>query len=230
MFSVCQVMVLVCLLFISQTFFPVSLEAQTLEDQREALNLIISTVKEICAPVPLGGSSIKFELTGEGKADLKELFGKLANLGIEGATEYQNEQYRGVLQQDLASVLISNTACKSEIFSTLQKKIIPNISAPNINDSPIHQNSSQSFQYSIMVKNRTTAEAIFNAKVTINLFGYAPINVFTDANGFARVFFSTQDIGNQSSLTVKADGYQIYVQNIDLNTRISPYVVQLEPE
>ena len=223
MFSVRQVMVLVCSLFISQTSFAVSLE-----DQEDALKLIISTVNGICAPVSLEGSRSKFELTGEGKAEIEGLLKKLVDLDIKGATKFQRGQYIGVLQRDLASVLISNTACKSVIFSELQKKLIPNISAPSLNDSPIDPNSSQSFQYPMEVQDRKTGEAIFNAKVTIEVLGNAPINVFTDSNGFTRIFIEEIRAGEPGRITVQADGYETYVQNIDLNSKVLMHVIQLE--
>ena len=85
-------------------------------------------------------------------------------------------------------------------------------------------------QYPIKVQDRKTGEAIFNAKVTIDLFGYAPINVFTDSDGFARIYIEESQAGNPGRLTVKAEGYKIYVQNMDFNTKILSHVVQLEPE
>jgi hypothetical protein len=220
MLSVRQVMVLVCSLFISQTCFADSLEQQ----QRRAVNLIIRTADKICAPVPLESSSRKFELTGEGKAEIEGLLRQLVDLGIEGAATFQEEQHRGVLPQNLASVLINNTACRSEIFLELQKKLIPNISASS------DLNSSQLFQYSITVQDRRTGDAIFNARVTMDLLGYAPVNLFTDSNGFARIFIEETQTGRPGSLTVQKGEYKKYVQNIDLNTNIPSHVVQLEPE
>jgi hypothetical protein len=85
-------------------------------------------------------------------------------------------------------------------------------------------------QYPIKVQDGKTGDVIFNAKVTIDLLGYAPINVFTDSDGFARIFIEETQAGNPGRLTVKAEGYRIYVQNIDLNTKVLTHVIQLEPE
>jgi hypothetical protein len=89
-------------------------------------------------------------------------------------------------------------------------------------------------QYSITVKDSKTVEPIFNAEVTIDLseLGLAPKILHTDKNGYAAT--SIEEIPPDQpvrhvKVTVKANGYQRYVETIDLNGPTIHHDVQLKP-
>jgi hypothetical protein len=109
-------------------------------------------------------------------------------------------------------------------------KLIPTASIPTSYNSTDSTNSSHSFQYQLNVQTEETGEAISNARVIIEVLGQAPLEEFTDSNGFARIFIDDNHAGEPGRLTIEKDGYKKYVQNIDLDKKRLPIIVQLEPE
>jgi hypothetical protein len=96
----------------------------------KALRLITDTADKICNTIPLEGEHRTLMLHGTAKAELNGLLKKLTDLGIQGSANYSSEEYTNVLQADLAKALQDNTNCKLTVFTSLQKKLIPN-SSPN---------------------------------------------------------------------------------------------------
>ncbi len=97
-----------------------------LEKQKEALNIIADFSDRLCSNIPLSGSREAIELTGEAKAELDELLKKIASLGIQGAAQYQKNQWNGVIHQDLAEILATNMDCKLKVLDVLKDKIALN--------------------------------------------------------------------------------------------------------
>src|SRR5262249_5246128 len=52
------------------------------------------------------------------------LIGKIADLGISGAAQYQSARSIGVLQQDLKDAIQNGNSCKLEVFKTLEHDLI----------------------------------------------------------------------------------------------------------
>jgi hypothetical protein len=88
------------------------------------LNLIAEFADKLCKEVPLKATHNNVELTGNAKAELKGVLGKVADLGFEGATKYQTGKSEGLLQNDLISALKDNNACRLKVWDDLQKKLI----------------------------------------------------------------------------------------------------------
>src|SRR4030095_15763776 len=99
--------------------------ADDLEKQRQALNIIVDYTSRICVTVPQTGQSGNVELSGKAKAELNELLKKIANLGIEGAAQYQASQYEGVLQKELAEQLNKSRDCQREVSQDLINRLLP---------------------------------------------------------------------------------------------------------
>ena len=98
-----------------------SVAAQSsLAEQEQALKMIADFADRICKDIPLTGGGL--ELTGKAKAELRGIFRKIAELGLEGAAKYQN--YEGVIQKDLAKALKDSSTCKLEVFRELKDKIL----------------------------------------------------------------------------------------------------------
>lgn len=90
----------------------------------EALKQIIETANQICQSAPLEQTSQGVKLTGDAQAKVGGLVGKIADLGISGAAQYQTGHSLGVLQQDLKDAIQNGNSCKLEVFRTLEKDLI----------------------------------------------------------------------------------------------------------
>jgi hypothetical protein len=73
-----------------------------------------------------------------------------------------------------------------------------------------------SFSYPVRVQALATGSPISNAKVTIEVPELAPIDKYTDSNGFTRVMLDASRAGKRGKIIVEAVRYQRYVQEIDL--------------
>jgi len=72
----------------------------------------------------LDESEQHFALSGDAKAKVGGIIGRIANLGISGASEYKTEHSSGVLQADLASAIHNGNDCRLDVFKTLERDLI----------------------------------------------------------------------------------------------------------
>jgi hypothetical protein len=134
--------------------------ADDLDTQRRALQLISDTAADICSTVAREGSHESAELSGDVKAKLGGVIGKVANLGIEGAGKYVSGEYKNVLQTDLAALIQSNTNCRLDVFKLLQEKMIGPMKAgaapskPPLNSNPTTNTNAGFRQDSVRVVGR----------------------------------------------------------------------------
>jgi hypothetical protein len=98
--------------------------ADEFADQQAALGVIGKTAIDICNQVDQQGSRSSLQLSGQAQAALDNAIAKLIELKIAGAGDYKIEQYKGVLQKDLAATLKSNMDCKLAVFNTLVNKML----------------------------------------------------------------------------------------------------------
>ena len=98
--------------------------ASSLKEQEEALKLIADFADRICYKIPLEGQGSNLELTGEAKAELNNILTKLVTLGVEGAVKYQDRNYQGLLQTDLANAVRDSVNCRLAVFRELEEKLI----------------------------------------------------------------------------------------------------------
>lgn len=87
-----------------------------LERHKQAAQLIREMAADICPPVSREGSRRNTELSGDAKAKLGKVIGKMVDLGIEGAGKYNSDEYKNVLQKDLAPLIQGNTDCRLHVF------------------------------------------------------------------------------------------------------------------
>lgn len=90
----------------------------------QALAKITETANQICQSAPLEQTSQGVGLSGDASAKVGGLVGKIADLGISGAAQYQTGHSRGVLQKDLIEAIQNGNSCKLEVFKTLEKDLI----------------------------------------------------------------------------------------------------------
>ena len=74
------------------------------------------TANQICQAPPLEQHSNGLDLSGDAKAKVGGLAGKLADLGIEGAAKYQSGHS---VQKDLITAILSGNDCRQHVFDTL---------------------------------------------------------------------------------------------------------------
>jgi hypothetical protein len=94
------------------------------------------------------------------------------------------------------------------------------------NPTPV-SNLDNSFSYPVRVQTSTGID-IPNANVTIDVAQKAPLNDVTDSTGYARIFIDSSYIGKPGKLIVDVDGYERFIQNIDLIDGTLPDVIQLK--
>jgi hypothetical protein len=93
--------------------------------QRDALMMLQEFAERICATAPMSSKSEALEVSGQVKVDLNQVLAKIAGLGISGAAKYQDVETQGVLQKDLAGLIVNSNDCKLKVVLSLQEKLIP---------------------------------------------------------------------------------------------------------
>jgi hypothetical protein len=109
---------------------PGALQAQSIGPQQAALKDIRDTADDICYTIPLAGERRDVHLSGEADAQLAGVISRVANLGIKGAAQFNNEQYRGVLREQLAATVKDSSDCKRDVFKLLVDKMLPSAATP----------------------------------------------------------------------------------------------------
>ena len=106
--------------------------AQSLQQQKEALQLITESARSTCAEMPLTSTERKITLSAEATAKLGGLAKKLTDLGIEGAAAYsQKDAARALLEGDILPAMKDQNACRLYIFDRLEKKLLNPAVKPN---------------------------------------------------------------------------------------------------
>jgi hypothetical protein len=100
-------------------------QAQDIAAQQAALKDIRETAAEICYTIPLAGEHRDVHLTGEADGQLAGVISRLANLGIKGAGQFNDGEYRGVLREQLAATVKDSSDCKRDVFKLLVDKMLP---------------------------------------------------------------------------------------------------------
>ena len=98
---------------------------QTLNAQREALQIIADFADRLCFKIPLEGTGGTIDLSGAAKAELDTVLKRVVQLGIQGSAKYQQSQFQGLLQRDLLTAVKTSTDCKLKVFDTLKDRLLP---------------------------------------------------------------------------------------------------------
>lgn len=97
---------------------------QSLQDQTRALAEIRRTAMMFCPTVDNTSQVTKAEAKAQVEASLPGLFKRLIDLGVGVSGSYANTESRGVMQNDLASLIASTNTCRVEVLKTLQDKML----------------------------------------------------------------------------------------------------------
>jgi hypothetical protein len=95
------------------------------QKEKEALDLIRSTAEDMCEKVPTEQKSSGSDLSGQGKAQLGGLAGKIADLGVSGSGQKWTNESAGILQKDLAAAINNRNDCKIKVLEILSKALLP---------------------------------------------------------------------------------------------------------
>lgn len=98
--------------------------ADDLDKQAAAVQVITKAATDICYTVLQEGSHSETRLSGDVSAELDKTIFKIAGLGIKGAGEFKTDEYRGVLQRELAETLKSSINCREDVFGKLVNKML----------------------------------------------------------------------------------------------------------
>jgi hypothetical protein len=124
------------LLFFACGIVPASLALA--DDTQTALNEIEGFAEHVCQTAPPKSTSNDFEISGAANAELKGLVTKIAGLGINGAAKYKSEQTEGVLQKDLAPLLVKSADCKERVAMKLIDKLLAPTPQKSSSSAPAH--------------------------------------------------------------------------------------------
>lgn len=95
-------------------------------------------------------------------------------------------------------------------------------------NSPDTSSPESSFQYQVRVQDRDTSNNLSNARVTIEMADVAPLDTFTDNNGYTQMTIDAKRAGKPARIIVETKGYQRYEQTINLFQESLPDVIKLE--
>ena len=98
--------------------------ASSADIEQDALNLIANFADRMCTKIPLEGSEGNRELSGEAQAELSSFMKYLADIGVEGAVDYKEASYQGLIREDIVNALTASTNCKLKIWDDLKKRVL----------------------------------------------------------------------------------------------------------
>ena len=109
--------------------------SQDLEKGEKALGIINRFANDICNKPDMRGKSTTIEVQGKAKVEVSKLVKQLADLKIEGASNFSKNEYEGLLQKDLLPALQDSTKCKEKVYNDLKDRFLPrpNIKAAALN-------------------------------------------------------------------------------------------------
>ena len=85
------------------------------------------------------------------------------------------------------------------------------------------------FTYTLRAIDKSTQQHITDVHVLIEMIGKAPLDGYSDVNGYVRLIVPKEHLGQPATIIVSADGYRTYRQAIDLNQGQLPAMILLEP-
>jgi hypothetical protein len=98
--------------------------AESLDGIERALDLISKSAGDICKNAPMSGSTNNLEISVGARAEVSKLIKKLVDIGVSGATKYQNNEYYGILQKDLAGSINDSNNCRLKVFNSLKDLLL----------------------------------------------------------------------------------------------------------
>jgi hypothetical protein len=114
---------------------------QDFEKQSKAVQILRDATNDICTKVDIAGKNSSYEARGEIDAAVGGVFKKITDLGVHGGGNLHDEEYKNVVQKDLADLLKHNMDCRRDVFDLLANKLL-STAAPTHNHTNIAKPSS----------------------------------------------------------------------------------------
>ena len=80
----------------------------------------------------------------------------------------------------------------------------------------------------LLVQDNITGQGVVGAVVSVEVAGEQPLDSNTDSRGFVQFVIPDSFWDRPGRIIVEAEGYQKYVQNIDLAVEPLPNIIELE--
>jgi hypothetical protein len=116
---------------------PSSQQAQA-PDVEKILALITNTADRICYVIADKGSASSAEAKGAVNVELTGLASRLVGAGVKGTGGITNDEYQGVLRQELATSIRESAKCKLQVFESL-KAMVLTVPVPSRSGAPRQQ-------------------------------------------------------------------------------------------
>ncbi|MEI8210375.1 MAG: hypothetical protein WCG16_14285 [Methylococcales bacterium] len=123
--------------------FIYSASAQTLDQQKKALDIIADFAEKICGKTSTTGETNNLELSAEAKAELGKVLERIYGIGIDAAAIYQNGSFNNVLQKDLLEDVKITTDCKNQVSKRLEEKLLSSNTYSKSSSAPKHTESKE---------------------------------------------------------------------------------------
>ena len=94
--------------------------------------------------------------------------------------------------------------------------------------TPEDKPQDETIDYQVRVVDSATGEVIEGAEVMIETGSLAPVDAYSDTRGIARIFLESSRVGKPGRLIVKANGYETYLENMDIASDTLPDTIKLE--
>ncbi len=106
---------------------------ESLMDQTKALAVLSDTADRLCGnTIKPEGQKTKANYSIAADVGLNGVIAKLIGLGVKANADLNNEEYHGVVQEQLASALKDSQDCKRDVFKILVDRILlPREAPPN---------------------------------------------------------------------------------------------------
>lgn len=114
------------------------------------------------------------------------------------------------------------------ILTYCQPPVVPEIATPTPLATLMPDAGPTQFNYSVTVVDDETELPIAGAQVVIEIVGRAPLGEDADSNGFARVVVPAAFAEQPGRLIIRADGYKVWSEEIDLYPDRLPNIVKLK--
>jgi hypothetical protein len=94
------------------------------DSDKQVLDTIADFADRICGPLSDSGSSTTETVKGNVTVGLNGLAKKLADLGVSGGGEIKSDEYRGVLQGQVAASIADTQRCKLTVAESVAAKLL----------------------------------------------------------------------------------------------------------
>ncbi|VXC83008.1 exported hypothetical protein [Burkholderia sp. 8Y] len=192
--------------------------AETVNQQQvKSLQEISDFIKANCNSPPIEGSGSSLRLNAEGNAQLSNLWKAVAQVQGKAGVDAKYEQYKGVIQSDLAKALASSNDCSRNAQNLLVPLMVPGLSGQSALPSSMLEGGTPPSPQKV-VNSRTTGLLERDIPISDIAGWRLPPASFPRAVHFdLRIEGQAEDLESRTSLmTLLQDGQQVCSYRFDI--------------